>query len=441
MKRWHAIRPTTATRDHVSLVFRDRAFTEWVVEGHPSVKKLLDRTIAKVDAALREAGIDYLWSHFESLESLLATPKTAINFQQKLIKLTELGYQPLSPDAFVRRKILEIYSRDAEEPRRCSPLDNTAMNGWPEDPNSLARWEGVIRDEEGRSVAIAPCRPYVRRNGKDSQQEVRGSQCWKPALTAAFAACHRAVVGDSKTFLGGMLQLLRELTPHERIPVQRRNVEEFLLECSKIHWREHFIQTSLAEADIQVYEFARDCLLRDCAEDAEITEERACVAGMAARAVLLAFEAQRSTSLAPENLDQRGVYESVAMMTLAFVHAVQAFLWMEKPEEANALLDVLEKELFDFESAFERCNLAELGVTKKEWRETLQSEIEESSLNVVARAARRVAARHFRRMGFKERFARDDEFLPSAVGHLWSMEVHHANFQWENEAFCGLAEE
>ncbi len=441
MKRWHAIRPTSMTRDHVSMIFRERAFTQWVVEGHPSVKKMLDRTIAKVDAALRDSGIDYLWSHFESLESLLATPKTAVNFQQKVIKLTELGYQPMSPDAFVRRKLLDVYAREEQEPRRCVPMDFTAWSGWEDDPNSLIRWEGVQMDEERQPVKVDRDRFYMRRDGRDDPVRERGPQCWKPALWTALRACHKAVVGDSRTFLGGMLELLREIVPIERIPVQRRNVEEFLVRCSLIFWREHFTQTVYSEADIQLYEIARETLARDCPEDADIEEEQACVAGMAARAIFLAMEAQRSCGFSVEHLDQRGVYESVAMMTLGFVHAIQAYYWAGKNERAQDIFQVLSQELFDFASAFERQNLAALGVTKKDWDEALKSQVQESDLNVVARASRRVAARHLKRLGFRKQFQDGDSHITTSIGHLWSMEINQPNLHWENEIFCGLAEE
>lgn len=442
MKRWHSIRPTNMTRDYVSIVFREPSFTEWVIQGHPSVKKMLDRTIAKVDASLREAGIDYLWSHFEPIETLLSTYKTALNFQQKLVKLTELGYQPLSPDAFVRRKMLEVYAREDLEPRRCTPLDNTAWDGWNDCRNDLTRWEGVSNGNGiGGKPVVDHNRPYSRRSENGDPVPEPGPQCWKPALHAAFAACHRAVLGETRTFLGGMLQLLRELVPVERIPVQRRNVENFFVRCSLIHWREHFIQTSYSEADIQLMEFAEETLLEGCPDGSEITEEQACIAGLAARAIFFSFEAQRSVAFTPENLDQRGAYEAVAMMTLAMVHAMLALIWSDKRPEADALFEILKRELHDFESAYDRHDLSSLGVDKKDWVRAIKSEVEDSDLNLVARASRRVAARHLRRMGYRDVIPRSDEHISTATGHCWSLEVDQPNMRWENVTFCGLAEE
>lgn len=441
MKRWHAIRPTNSTRDHVSMLFRDRTFMQWVVEGHPSVKKMLDRTIAKVDATLRDAGIDYLWSHFEPLESLMSTHKTALNFQQKLIKLTELGYQPLSPDAFVRRKLLGTFAREALEPRRCNPLDNTTWNGWDDQPNGLSRWEGLLKDSEGNPQRIEQNRPYLRRDVKARPIQESGAQCWKPALWWTLRTCHKAVLGETRTFLGGMLQLLREIVPIERIPVQRRNVEDFLVRCSLIHWREHFIQTDLSEADIQLREFVDETLLTGCPDGAEISDEQACLAGLAARAVFFSFEGLRSMAFVSENLDQRAAYESVAMMTLGIVHAIQGFLWAGKRDEALTLLEVLKRELYDFQSAYERYDLGKLGVSRAVWNKAIQSDVADSDLDVVARASRRVAAIHLRKIGFRKDCKPGDEHLTTAIGHLWSLEIDRPNLQWENVAFCGLAEE
>lgn len=441
MKRWHAIRPTNATRDYVSILFRDRSFTQWVTEGHPSVKKMLDRTIAKVDAFLREAGIDYLWTHMEPIESLIGTAKTPFNFQQKLIKLVELGYQPLAPDAFVRRKLNETFKREEQEPRRCQPLDGTSWNGWPtDDPNGLRRWEGIIRDEEGRPVRVDDHRPYTRIDVNGQPRTERGPQGWKPGLSASLRACHKAVVGETRTFLGGMLQLLRELVPNERIPVQRKNVEDFLIRASMIHWREHFIQTTLSEADIQLLEFAQETLAQHC-DDGDVTDEQACIAGAAARAIFFAYEALHGTTYTPENFDQRLTYESAALMSLAFVDAIRAFRWAGKPDQAAALFAVFERELLQFESAYERHNLAALGVEKKDWDEAIRSAIADSQYNIVTRAARRIAARYLGALGFRDKITRTDAGLPTSCGHFWSLETGQPNLQWENTSYCGIAEE
>ncbi len=68
MKSWNMMRLDEDDEDFISVIFRDRSFSEWVSRSNPSVKKLLDRTIAKVDAELNAIGADYCWGHFEELE-------------------------------------------------------------------------------------------------------------------------------------------------------------------------------------------------------------------------------------------------------------------------------------------------------------------------------------------------------------------------------------
>ena len=80
---------------NVTVLFRDRAFSDWVIHANPSVKKLLDRTIAKVDSDINMQNVHYGWAHFEELEAITYSPRAIVNFQQKLVKLTELGYLPL----------------------------------------------------------------------------------------------------------------------------------------------------------------------------------------------------------------------------------------------------------------------------------------------------------------------------------------------------------
>lgn len=446
MKRWNTIRPAPTTRDTVTVMFREPAFTDWVIMGHPSTKKQLDRTIAKVDAVLRDNGKDHLWAHFEPLGTLLSTFKTCNNFEQKLLKLTELGYQPCGPDVFVRRKLLEIHGMAEEEPRRTLLHENSCWGAWVDGGCSLSRFTGVedTYGIPGAKPALAPNRPYTRRViGGTSRMEV-GSQCWKPALRGALSRVHRAVVGEPKTFMGGMLGILREITPLERIPTVMRNIEDFLVLYARIRWKEHYVHNVCSEADIQLAEFAREALLKDPSpEDGEpeLEDERIIAAGAAAEAIYLAHEGLASTGLAWENLDQRATYQVVAMMSLAVVHAIRVLNWMERPEEGQALFKVFQEELLDFEKAYTRHEIDKLGVDRKTWDLTIRSQVEDSPLNVVSRAARRIGAKYLRNAGFRAHFERNDEFTSTTTGHIWSHEVEHENMVWENDVFCGLTEE
>lgn len=447
MKRWNTLRPAPTTRDIVSILFKERSFTDWVIEGHPSTKKQLDRTIAKVDAVLRDKAIDHLWSHFEPLGTLLSTFKTCHNFEQKIVKLTELKYQPCGPDVFVRRKLLKLYGMEDSEPRRTSLRDNTCWSAYPDTPGSLERFLGY--DETGgftpKRVAGTD-RPFEQWMPDGTKKTRRGSPCWKPALMAALQRIHRAIMGEPKTFMGGMLGTIREILPIRRVPIAMRNIEDFLVQMARVAWKEHFIHHGSSEADIQVREICIQSLLKDAPEDEEepeLSDDECAIIGCAAHAMQLSFMGMNSTGFAFPNMDNRAVYENVTMMTLAVVHAIHVYKWREEDGKAAELFQVFKEELLDFEGAFERHQIAEqFGFDRKGWKEAILSEVpQESPLNVVTRAARRLGAKHLRALGFRSEFDRKDEFISTATGHIWTHDLEHLNFKWENEVFCGLREE
>ncbi len=445
MKRWNTLRPAPTTRDIVTILFKERTFTDWVIEGHPSTKKQLDRTIAKVDAGLRDRRIDHVWSHFEPLTTLLSTFRSCTNFEQKLVKLTELNYQPCGPDVFVRRKLLKTYGMEEDEPRRTTLRDDTCWSAYADTPGSLSRFTGyeTTGGFAPRKLPAVP-RPYEARSESGETVTHPGNPCWKPALLAALQRVHRAVIGEPKTFMGGMLGLIRETLPIRRVPVAIRNIEDFLVEFTHISWKEHFIHHGLSEADIQLREICLATLLKDAPEeeDPDLTDEQCAVIGCAAHAIYLAHSGLNSTALAFENIDTRAVYENVALMTLAVVHAITALRWNDEGEKAEALFSVFQEEFLDFSNAYTRHGIAELGVDEKTWKETIASGVPlDSPLNVVERAARRLGGRYLRALGFRKEFDRKDEHHSTAVGHIWSHDINHLNYKWENEAFCGMAEE
>ncbi|MDK2972532.1 MAG: hypothetical protein PWP23_2287 [Candidatus Sumerlaeota bacterium] len=442
MKRWNTLRPAPTTRDIVSVVYKERLFSDWVVQGHPSTKKQLDRTIAKVDAVLRDRQVDHLWSHFEPLMTLVSTFKTCVNFEQKLIKLTELGYQPCGPDVFVRRKLLKKYGMEDEEPRRTTLEDDTCWSAYEDTPGSLVRFTGVETSAQGKVLGRE--RPYSRRMTDGVTRRSRGNPCWKPALWAALSNVHRAVVGEPKTFMGGMLGLMREILPIRRVPVARRNIEDFLVRHARIHWKEHFIHHLYSEADIRLDDFARECLLANLPEDSEatdLTDDEIVVCGLAADAVYHAHHGLSSSTFAWEHIDHRAAYHNVAMMCLAAIFAIHALKWTGRNEEADAIFAIYKTELMDFRSAYRRHGIDKLGVDEKMWRATIKSQVADSDLNLVERVARRLGATHLRTMGYRGEFDRKDTGISTACGHIWSHEIEHLNFKWENELFCGLAEE
>ncbi|MDX1973858.1 MAG: hypothetical protein SFY68_15115 [Candidatus Sumerlaeia bacterium] len=445
MKRWNTLRPSPTTRDFVSIIYKERLFSEWVIHGHPSTKKQLDRTIAKVDAVLRDNKIDHLWSHWEPLMTLLSTYKTCTNFEQKLIKLTELGYQTCGPDVFVRRKMLKKLGMEEDEPRRTTLKENTCWDSWEDTPGSLVRFKGV--EEIGGFVPkkyLGADRHYQRMLPDGSVRTARGNPCWKPALQAAIQAVHRVVVGDPKTFMGGMLGLLREIIPIRRVPIMMRNIEQFLIRYARIHWKEHFIHHIYSEADIRLDEFARECLLANLPEDSDrddLTEEEIILCGAAASAIYHCFEGNASSTFRWEHLDHRATYHNLTMLCTGVILAMHAYRWAGKKDEEAKLFQVYEAELMNFSNAFERHKLADLGVEEKLWKATIKSQVEDSPLNIVERVARRMGAIHLRPLGYRDQFDRKDSFISTATGHIWSHEFQQQNIKFENEFFCGMTEE
>ena len=456
MKSWNqvpvrgAVEKTGRSRDkkiagvhegvsNVSVMFRDRSFSDWVIHASPSVKKLLDRTIAKVDSDINQQNVHYGWAHFEELEAISYTPRAIVNFQQKLVKLTELGYLPLSPDFYVRGKLRGEFGCTEQEPRDITLIDNSIGNGWNlEKSQDASRWAGCRPCEQtGNTIPVA--RPYQRPAEDGSKIQEPGDPSWKIAWNRTRDAVYKEIVGNLETLEGGMAEVLAGLTGLSAPEKQQRNVEDFLSHYTYVYWREHFIQHDLAEADINIHELTGKYL--QAGIKGEASESEAAIAGAAAQAIYFCLDSGRSVGTAFENMDQRAFYQNVAMLTLALCNATYVYHWLEDEKGAKRMLDLLKTELLDFESAYTRYGMEELGVSKARWKQTLRSEVEDCKDNVVRRAALRVAARHLRPLGYTKDFTRQHANLSTNVGHIWSLETCRENFCYENSKFCGVSEE
>lgn len=421
----------------VSVVFRDRTFSNWVMHANPSVKKLLDRTIAKVDSDINAQNVHYGWAHYEEIEAVTYSPRAIVNFQQKLIKLTELGYLPLSPDFYVRGKLRGEFGLTAREPLATRLRDQSIGNGWnPEDCTCTGRWLGMRRKSEDGDVEVLT-HEYER---PTETGVVKEQKCaiWKHAWARVREKCYHAVVGDMNKFEGGMVGVLRELTGVKDDAKARENVEDFLAHYTYVYWREHFIQHDMAEADINIIETGNKYLRAGTKED--LTAEEAAIAGTAAQAIYFALDSGRSQGTGYENIDQRAFYQNVVMLTLSICNAMYVHHWLGDRKSARKLLTMLQTELLDFEGAYDRYQLGSTGVDKATWEKCIASEIVESKECVAKRAALRVAARHLRPLGYTREFSRDDANITTNVGHIWSVETGRENFQYENLLFCGVSE-
>ncbi|HRR99947.1 MAG TPA: hypothetical protein P5128_06850, partial [Candidatus Sumerlaeia bacterium] len=165
------------------------------------------------------------------------------------------------------------------------------------------------------------------------------------------------------------------------------------------------------------------------------------VAATAAQAYYFCLDARKSSAVFWENFDQRAVYQNVAMLVLGMSNAIHVYHWINQQAEAKKIVKIMKDELIQFETAYQRYNLAEFGITEIEWKDAIKSAVDDCSFNVVERAARRIAARHLRPLGYRKEFTLDDENVPTSVGHIWSGEVINSNYTWENRFFCGLHEE
>lgn len=425
---------------NVSVLFRDRSFSDWVIHAKPSVKKLLDRTIAKVDSDINSQNVHYGWAHFEELEAVTYSPRSILNFQQKLVKLTELGYLPISPDFYVRGKLRGEFGCARHEPQMVDMVDNSAGNGWNlENSRDLGRWMGhdtAAENGEGKLKIVTQSYERQLEEGTDKR---RGSQSWKIAWNGVWRKIYDEVVGDLSTGKGGMAKVLSGMTAQRGVEKSANNVQEFLAHYTYVYWREHFIQHDMAEADINIIEVSNKYLR--AGSKTELDEEHCAIAGAAGQAIYFALDSARSTGLAWENMDNRAFYQNVAMLTLAIVNAMHVYHWTGEAKKARKLLDLMQTELFDFPGAYDRYELQSKGVTKTEWREAIKSEIDESRDNVVKRAALRVAARHLRPLGYGKDFTRADANTTTNVGHIWSLESNRENLAYENMLYCGVSEE
>lgn len=437
-KQSSSLHPAT---EGISVVFRDRAFSDWVVFANPSVKKLLDRTIAKVDSDLNTQGVHYGWAHFEDLDNLAHNPKSVQNLKQKLVKLAELGYVPLSPDFYVRGKLRGHLGCTDIEPQTVDVYDNSAGTDWHPESRLFSRWSG-LKVHQGKN-GVPPVKTVldhrkIRINKPDGFVDAEAPQCWKLAWGRVKETCTRAVIGDLEKCTGGMAEVLGNLVGGTNAKKKSQNVIDFLTNYTYVYWREHFIQHDLSEADINIHEMANEHLRNGLKQN--LNERDAAIASAAAQAIFFAFDSGRSTGTRYEHMDQRAFYQNVAMLTLSMCNAVYAYHWLKEPKKARKMVDLLKTELIGFDTAFQRYGLADLGVKKKSWEEALQSQVDDSKDNVVKRAARRVAGCHLRQLGYTRDFSREDELTPTSCGHLWNDEISNLNYKYENPFFCGVRE-
>ena len=437
MKRWCALKMPEMQKD-TTLIFCDPTFSDWMMNSHPSVKKMIDRTIAKVDVNLNAREIDYIWSHFESLEALTSSPRGAVNLEQRILKLCELNYLTVSPDTFVRRKLNGKFGVGDEEPMPIALHNRSPLLDPCGEESNYGRWRGWGFDGPNKNLHVMPDVPYVRKLRRGSVK-CQGSPGWKIAWNLTRDTCLEQITSKSAAMKDGVFGILTKLTGAKDADGARQNVEEFLTEYSLIYWREHFLQHDMTEADIRLDDIVARTLRKGNRKPA--TTQECVTAACAAQAYYFALDSYNSYALDAANLDQRAMFQNVVMLTLAFCNAIAAFHYSDNTKKAEELATILKRELIDFSSAFERYNLAAYGVDRAVWEESLKPEVPDSTYNVVERAARRTAARQMGEFGYNELFPEKDVDITTNVGHNWTVEVNNPNYRWANPLFCGVSEE
>ncbi len=436
MKSWCKLKVEGKELSDTTVVFRDPAFSNWLMTSHPSIKKIIDRTIAKVDNQLTEEKVHYTWAHFESIEALTYSPRDGVNFEQRILKLCELGYLSISPDTYVRRKLNGEFGVAKKEPLTVKFIEMEPAKDPIGAESRYGRWRGFGYDKDGKR-AVMPNQAYTRKTakGKDKRQ---GSPCWKIAWNLTAEKAFEFVGGDPDKMKGGALEMLAKLTGMKSKASFERNVESFLLEYGLIYWREHFIQHDLSEADIRIDDIAKRTLRKGSRK--QLKPEELAAAACAAQAYYFLLDSCNSYGLDCENLDQRGMFQNSLMLTLAYVNMIAASHYLGKGQDSEQYFTHLEEHLFNFGEAYDRFDLKDYGVSKQAWNKAMQSEVNESKMNVVERASRRTATRHLMDFGYEDRFTMDDEEMTTNVGHVWSVEVDIPNYEWANAYFCGVKE-
>ena len=430
MKHWNIMK--LKDKKIVSIVFKNKIFSDWVATSNPSVKKLLDKTLAKVDSDLNRIEIDYCWSHFETIESLTQSPKAAANFEQKISKFVELDYLSVAPDIFIRRKINGLFRKANYEPLVVEIQENTAWSDWHE-KLSLGRWEGTLNSNADFKL-VDGHHPYEIPLKSGKMETKRGYQCWKLGFNMVRNHLTKIVKGDPQTYKGGVLEILYNLCPQKTDAQKRDSVFDFLYKYSYLYWREYFLQHDYTEADLNAESLVEDVLCRDSHKS--LTRLETLIGVMSAQTYYFALDSYRCQATLWENLDQRNMYQNVMMLTLSLVYLIYIYHWTNQKKKVEFIFNEMKENLFTFENVYNKYNLSEYGITESEWTESLKPEIPNCDINLVSRVSRRIATKHLLPLNLSG-LDKKDLNLPTITGHIWNGEANNLNFRWKNRFYCG----
>jgi hypothetical protein len=108
--------------------------------------------------------------------------------------------------------------------------------------------------------------------------------------------------------------------------------------------------------------------------------------------------------------------------------------------EADEVFQAFKTDQLASTAPIARHGIDKLGIERKLWKATIARR-SATRTSTTSTRRRRVGATHLRPSLPRRLGQRSNEHNPTSVGHLWSHELDHLNFKWENELFCGLPEE
>lgn len=420
--------------------FRENYFSNWVCYQNPSIKKVLDKTMAKLNTDKRKNIAQYHWCHFFEFEALIHSKKSAVNFKNIIVKFFETQYLPLAPNEYLRRKLEKRYLSFSYEPFKTAVLDNSSWVSsatWEGDPFGLTRWTGLNTLADGSLCAdekktisriqLDEDNNPVMEDKEICIEEEEVEQCWKIALNEVKKEILEFVRGNPEKPDHGVMEILRHYQPNLKFPDAAL---ELFSDYQKIYFKEHFIVHEKKAVELN------DLLTRHLnINRSKLPMTDVCILGYALRAYYFTLESFRSSSVHWENFDNQHVYQCSMYLSLSLITLYYVYKYLGWTDHAKKCLDLYHEILVKFENTYERYNLKQYNVTKKVFTDTIKPAIDNAKYNVVARAARKIGARHLSQEDVDWLQKKDGE-LKSFTDHVWNGELHRANIVWDEPNYC-----
>ena len=428
---------------NVWTIHTDIKFSSWTNRNMNMVKKVVDRTIAKVDVEWESKKLDYTWLHTDPLDEVLQTERGLDALEERFVKLHQLGHTPCAPDFYLRAKLSGQWKRLPGEPHSVKVKNRSACDEWNIERASFGRWLGLYNTET-QFAFVDASRPYTRLIPKNIPVQEPGSQAWKIAWNLVLNRFVQHLRGNIATMQGGMLGALAQIVGEQHpIVTVKKNVQAFLAQYSMAYYRDIFVQQQWSEQECSLHVLCDE--LTQGLQREPLTGEEMAMAGMAAQGYYFLQHARRTQGLHWENPDQSAMFETVIFLMAAIRNTCYLYQWREEPELKKELFDMVRRELFEFHKVYTRYNLNHYGITPAEWEQVMKSQVDDLPDNIFTRTARFAAANMLVKLGFQvtenDPPVIKDRWVGSACGHIWNSDCVQTNLKWDNKYFCGVTEE